>query len=128
MARVLSLKMTFSILTSVSLPVTLAKLVLDNLVKNGDRYGNGLVKITIDRADIHWIIDVEDNGVGIPEDKRSEIFLAFSRLDASRNANNGGFGLGLAIANSAAKLLNWTISVSDSDLGGAKFRLSIRDE
>lgn len=116
------------VMDSLSLPVTLAKLVLDNLVKNGDRYGNGLVKITIDRADIHWIIDVEDNGVGIPEDKRSEIFLAFSRLDASRNANNGGFGLGLAIANSAAKLLNWTISVSDSDLGGAKFRLSIRDE
>lgn len=112
---------------SLSLPITLARLVLDNLIKNADRYGNGLVRVTINSRDNQWQVDVEDNGQGIPEDKRDEIFIAFSRLDKSRNANKGGFGLGLAIADNAARLLNWTISVNDSALGGAKFTVVISD-
>lgn len=51
--------------------------------------------------------------------------MAFSRLDRSRNADSGGFGLGLAIAASAAKTLNWTISVDDSELGGARFTVLV---
>lgn len=103
----------------------LAKLVLDNLIKNADRYGNGLVEVTLHEYPTCWTIDVEDNGHGIPEDKRQEIFVAFSRLDKSRNANDGGFGLGLAIANNAARKLEWTISVDDSHLGGARFTIVI---
>ncbi|MFM2590183.1 sensor histidine kinase [Vibrio sp. TBV020] len=102
-----------------------AKLVLDNLIKNADRYGNGLVEVTLHEYQSCWTIDVEDDGHGIPEEKRQEIFMAFSRLDKSRNANNGGFGLGLAIANNAARNLNWTISVDQSHLGGARFTVVI---
>ena len=112
---------------SLSLPITLARLVLDNLIKNADRYGNGLVRVTVNSRNNQWQVDVEDNGQGIPEEKRDEIFLAFSRLDKSRNANKGGFGLGLAIADNAARLLNWTISVNASALGGAKFTVVIPD-
>lgn len=112
----------------VSLPTALAKLVLDNLIKNAERYGNGIVEVSLHEYPTCWTIDVEDNGQGIPEDKREEIFLAFARLDKSRNANDGGFGLGLAIANNAARILNWTISVDQSHLGGARFTTIVPKE
>ncbi|EGA69765.1 signal transduction histidine kinase [Vibrio sinaloensis DSM 21326] len=109
----------------VILSTTLAKLVLDNLIKNADRYGNGLIEVTVHEYVACWTIDVEDNGEGIPLDKRQEIFMAFSRLDKSRNARDGGFGLGLAIAKNAARKLNWRLSVDDSHLGGARFTVVI---
>jgi signal transduction histidine kinase len=104
---------------------TLAKLVIDNLIKNADRYGNGYVELTLRQYPSCWTIDIEDNGNGIPKDKRKEVFMAFSRLDTSRSRHSGGFGLGLAIAQNAAKNLGWSISVDDSRLGGARFTVVI---
>ncbi|BDU39273.1 hypothetical protein TUMSATVNIG3_37910 [Vibrio nigripulchritudo] len=104
---------------------TLCQLVIDNFITNANRYGNGKVRLSLTCFKTHWAIDVEDNGPGIPEDKRKEIFMAFARLDKSRNSASGGFGLGLAIAASAAKSLKWTISVDDSELGGARFTVLI---
>ncbi|MGX1927680.1 sensor histidine kinase [Vibrio sp. NH-7] len=102
-----------------------AKLVLDNLIKNANKYGKGKVEVSIEQDQTCYLIHVEDNGEGIPEEKQEEIFIAFSRLDASRNLNQGGFGLGLAIANQAAKNLGWRLAVSQSPLGGAKFSITI---
>lgn len=102
-----------------------AKLVLDNLLKNASYYGDGIIEVSLHEFECSWTIDVEDNGQGIPVDKREEIFLAFCRLDKSRNLNNGGFGLGLTIANQAAKNLCWRLSVDDSYLGGARFTIVI---
>jgi two-component system OmpR family sensor kinase/two-component system sensor histidine kinase RstB len=68
-------------------------------------------------------ICVEDNGEGVSEHFKEVIFDAFSRGDQSRNRETGGFGLGLAIV---ARILEWhqgSTSLSDSDLGGAKFKL-----
>lgn len=105
--------------------VTLARLVLDNLLKNACRYSKGLVELRLTSVEGFWIVDVDDNGVGVPIEYRSDIFIAFSRLDKSRNTNSGGFGLGLAIAESAAKQLGWSISVDDSHLGGARFSVLV---
>ncbi|MGF1776824.1 HAMP domain-containing sensor histidine kinase [Vibrio nomapromontoriensis] len=102
-----------------------AKLVIDNLLKNADRYSCGEVVVSVRSFDPCWTIDIEDNGPGIPIEKRDEIFLAFSRLEKHRNQNQGGFGLGLAIANQAAKNLGWSISVDESHLGGARFTVVI---
>ncbi|MDA0148215.1 ATP-binding protein [Vibrio sp. LaRot3] len=103
----------------------LAKLVLDNLLKNADKYGRSKVKVSINQYDCCLTIDIEDDGNGIPENKRQDIFIAFARLDQSRASHTGGFGLGLAIANSAAKHLGWVLSVDDSSLGGARFTVMI---
>lgn len=105
--------------------VTLARLVLDNLLKNACRYGKGLVELKVTSIKAFWVVEIDDNGAGIPVEQRKDIFIAFSRLDKSRNANSGGFGLGLAIAASAAKHLDWSISVGDSDLGGARFSVLV---
>jgi two-component system OmpR family sensor kinase/two-component system sensor histidine kinase RstB len=100
---------------------------LSNLISNAIKYGNDKVRITVSEILIkntpYCCICVEDNGEGVSEHFKEVIFDAFSRGDQSRNRETGGFGLGLAIV---ARILEWhqgSTSLSDSDLGGAKFKL-----
>jgi two-component system, OmpR family, osmolarity sensor histidine kinase EnvZ len=65
-------------------------------------------------------IAVEDDGPGIPEDMHEEAFRPFSRLDASRNQNRKGVGLGLAIARDVARSHGGDITLERSDLGGLR--------
>ncbi|MDN3615763.1 HAMP domain-containing sensor histidine kinase [Vibrio gallaecicus] len=104
---------------------TMARLVLDNILKNAGNYTKDKVWVTLDENSENWLIAIEDNGKGIPVEKRNEVLLPFSRLDQSRTSKTGGFGLGLAIANSAAKKLGWEIRIQGSNHGGAKFIISM---
>ncbi|WP_045462036.1 ATP-binding protein [Vibrio hyugaensis] len=110
---------------SIHLQPTLGNLVLDNLLQNAKRYGRDNVEVTIRSVEHFWIVDIEDDGPGVPEEMREEVFVPFSRLDKSRNADVKGFGLGLAIATSAARQLGWELSVGESQLGGARFTVLI---
>lgn len=65
-------------------------------------------------------VAVEDDGPGIPEDMYEEAFRPFSRLDASRNQNSKGVGLGLAIARDVARSHGGDITLGRSDLGGLR--------
>ncbi|MDA0148116.1 sensor histidine kinase [Vibrio sp. LaRot3] len=105
---------------------TLCHLVIDNLLQNAVRYGRGQISVTLTECEEHFVIDVEDNGLGIPKDKRQEIFMAFSRLDRSRNRDHNGFGLGLTIVRNVCQTLNWSIAVDDSALGGARFTVMMQ--
>lgn len=104
---------------------TLARLLLDNIIANADKYTKTKVWLSITRHSEFICVEVEDDGPGIPEDKFREIFLAFSRLDSSRSNDTGGFGLGLAIASRSAKILDWQIKVSNRIYGGARFTIFI---
>jgi signal transduction histidine kinase len=73
-----------------------------NLVENAVRYG-GEAKVFIRRTATNVDIVVEDRGPGIPEAMREKVFTPFFRLEASRNKDTGGIGLGLSIARAVAR-------------------------
>ena len=103
----------------------MARLVFDNILKNAGNYTQDKIWMTLDENSKSWLVVIEDNGSGIPEDRRDEVFLPFARLDSNRTSATGGSGLGLAIAISAAKKLAWDIKIDDSNHGGAKFSIVI---
>ncbi len=73
------------------------------------------------------MIDVIDNGPGIPDELRSRVFDRFYRVDKSRSRDHGGTGLGLAIAKSAVEVQGGTLSLEPSNgAGGCVFRISLR--
>ena len=67
---------------------------------------------------------IDDDGPGIPADKRDDVFRPFFRLDEARNQDAGGTGLGLAIARDIARSHGGDILLSEGPLGG--LRASVR--
>ena len=99
---------------------------VENLLTNALRYGNRAeVEVTI--ADGHLRVVVEDDGPGIPADRRTEALRPFVRLDLARNQDRGpGVGLGLAIAQDAASSHGGALELGDSArLGGLRVTLSL---
>lgn len=89
------------------------KRCLMNLINNATRYGQEVWVQTFADKD-HFIIKIEDNGPGIPEEKVHEVFKPFFRLDPSRNQTTGGVGLGLTIARDIAQSHGGEIRLSSS--------------
>jgi two-component system osmolarity sensor histidine kinase EnvZ len=94
---------------------------LDNLISNAVRYGSRAeVSMTLTEKSLRF--RVEDNGPGIPEDRRAEAQRPFTRLDPARNQDKGGsVGLGLAIATDIARAHGGVLRLGHSDrLGGLR--------
>ncbi|MDO8701607.1 MAG: ATP-binding protein [Undibacterium sp.] len=99
---------------------------IGNLLKNAAKYAERKIAISSSAsADGGIDIVVEDDGPGIPAAEREHIFEPFYRLDRSRDRATGGFGLGLSIALQAVQQHGGRISVNASELGGARFVISL---
>jgi signal transduction histidine kinase len=99
---------------------------VDNLVANANRYATDQVVVSVERIDPRTIeIRVDDDGPGVPAADRVRIFERFVRLDDARARDDGGSGLGLAIVQATALAHGGSIRVEDSDLGGARFVLTL---
>ena len=99
---------------------------LDNLIGNALRYGTkAQVSVTLD--DRHLRLVVEDDGPGIPPERRDEAVRPFVRLDPSRNQDHGsGVGLGLSIVADVARVHGGRLVLDDSAaLGGLKAEIQI---
>ncbi|MFS8043416.1 ATP-binding protein [Xanthobacter sp. AM33] len=97
---------------------------IGNLVNNAVRHASR-VSITGTR-DARWlIVHVDDDGPGIPEEKREEVFRPFLRLDDARNQDDGGSGLGLSIARDIARAHGGEVILADSPMGGLRATVRI---
>ena len=94
--------------------------MLVNLVGNGIKYASS-VSVSLSATEIV----VHDDGPGIPEAARSSVFQPFYRLEASRNPNTGGSGLGLAVVQQLCGTHGWQVEIKESHLGGAAFHWRI---
>ncbi|KQW83300.1 ATP-binding protein [Ensifer sp. Root127] len=93
--------------------------LIANLASNAYRYANR-VKIEA-RHSAKWVtITVDDDGPGIPERSREDVFKPFFRLDEARNLDSSGTGLGLAIARDIARSHGGNVTLGDSPLGGLR--------
>ena len=96
--------------------------LLCNLVDNAIKYNkeNGFVSIALCKSQHEISISVEDNGIGIPQDKTRRIFERFYRVDNSRSKKTGGTGLGLSIAKHIVEYHNGKIEVESVEEKGTK--------
>jgi signal transduction histidine kinase len=90
---------------------------LRNLIDNAVRYG-GTAEVTLTQEPGCTVITIADKGPGLPEDQIEAVFEPFVRLEASRNRDTGGVGLGLAIARTIIQAHGGTIQLCNRTGGG----------
>ncbi|MFD6889518.1 ATP-binding protein [Streptomyces sp. NPDC059957] len=98
---------------------------LANLVDNALRYARTGVVVRASAAEGWALLEVADDGPGIPEADRDRVFERFVRLDADRGRAGGGTGLGLAIAREIARAHGGEVSALPAPAGGARLVLRL---
>ena len=93
--------------------------ILLNLARNASLAGAKNLSVDIWRAGRLGVIDIADNGPGIPQEQWSSLFLAF------RSKQRGGTGLGLAIARDLAVAQGGNLKLTRSTADGSEFRLQL---
>lgn len=93
------------------------KRAITNLVTNANRYASEIV-IRASKSKKFMIVIVEDNGPGIPDTERENVFRPFYRIDGARSQASGNSGLGLAIARDIARSHGGDIMLGESQMGG----------
>ncbi|MET9882058.1 HAMP domain-containing sensor histidine kinase [Streptomyces sp. NPDC006430] len=93
--------------------------LVTNLLDNAQRHADGWVGIVLrlDEATNTAVLEVRDDGPGIPAADRERVFERFTRLDDARSRDEGGTGLGLAIARDIAGRLGGSLTVEDAPTG-----------
>ncbi|MGL4736574.1 MAG: ATP-binding protein [Cellulosilyticaceae bacterium] len=105
-------------------PDHMKQLIL-NLVSNGVKYTDkGQVVVRTFKEGEQQIVQIEDTGIGIPEESQERIFERFYRVDKSRSRQSGGTGLGLSIVKHIVSLYKGTIEVQSVDEKGTLFTIT----
>ncbi|MGM0470823.1 MAG: PAS domain S-box protein [Bacillota bacterium] len=116
-------------LSFIKLDETRLRQILLNLIGNAIKFTEqGYVKVSADvervgskEAILH--LAVEDTGIGIPEEKQTQIFKSFQQQDSKINQEYGGTGLGLAITKRLTKMMDGLIELESEVGSGSKFKL-----
>jgi signal transduction histidine kinase len=105
-------------------PIAL-KRALANLIANAMKYGDGAAVRLRPPADHLAVIEIEDRGPGIPDDDMERVFQPFQRLEASRNRETGGSGLGLPIARNILRAHGGDVTLTNRPGGGLRVIVSL---
>jgi signal transduction histidine kinase len=100
------------------------KRAFTNLIDNAVKYG-GTARVSLARRGATIIVEIDDDGPGIPEDRHEEIFMPFYRLDESRSPEAGGTGLGLSIAQAVVQGHGGDIGLVNRAGGGLRVRVTL---
>lgn len=100
------------------------KRAVANLIDNAVKYG-GTARASLTETDGQVVITIDDDGPGIPEGEFERVFAPFVRLEASRNRETGGSGLGLSVARASARAHGGGITLTNRPKGGLRVRLSL---
>jgi two-component system, OmpR family, osmolarity sensor histidine kinase EnvZ len=100
------------------------KRCFENVIQNGLIYGKK-VHVGIQKSSNRVIINIEDDGPGIPEDQYKNVFKPFFRLDKSRNLNRSGIGLGLAIVEDITNSHGGNIQLGKSKYNGLQVKITL---
>ena len=96
----------------------------ENIIHNGLTYGKKVI-VKIEKSLNRAVINIEDDGPGIPEDQYKNVFKPFFRLDKSRSLNKSGVGLGLAIVEDVINSHGGSIQLGKSKVKGLKVKISL---
>ncbi len=97
---------------------------LTNLIDNAVNYG-GYARISVAADEAKVVVELQDGGPGIPEDRLESVFDAFFRLEGSRSRDTGGTGIGLTIARNIALQHGGTLRLRNDADGGLVARLEL---
>ncbi len=103
--------------------------VFINLIDNAIKYGNqkgGVIRISCYNFHNNYLVEVQDNGIGIPEENIHRVFERFYRTELSRSRDTGGSGLGLAIVKHIIEAHRQTISVRSKEGEGTTFSFTLK--
>ena len=101
------------------------KQVVVNLLDNAIKYtpDGGRIRLRIAREEGYAVLDVADDGIGIPPEALPHVFKRFFRVDGSRSRDQGGAGLGLSIVKSICEAHGAQVEVSSTPGKGSRFRI-----
>jgi two-component system sensor histidine kinase CpxA len=100
---------------------------VENILRNAMRYTpkNAGVFLQVDNYKDTVVIRIEDEGEGVPEDSLKHLFEPFYRVESSRNQQNGGYGVGMAIAEQAIRAQGGTIEAINRVTGGLRVDITL---
>ncbi|NDU74967.1 HAMP domain-containing protein [Actinomadura sp. DSM 109109] len=96
-----------------------------NLLDNAQRHARSAVRVSVEEAAGAAVVRVADDGPGVPPADRERIFERFVRLDDARSRDEGGAGLGLAIARDLVLAHGGDLTVREAPGGGALFEMRL---
>ncbi len=101
--------------------------VLVNLLTNALKFTDpgGQVSVRVSERSGRGLIEVQDDGIGIPASERHKIFDRFHQVDGPGTRRSGGTGIGLALARELVELHNGELSVHSEEGAGSTFTVSI---
>ena len=95
-----------------------------NLIDNAVKYG-GQARVTLEAAPERFVVTVEDDGPGIPDNVIARVFEPFYRVEASRSPGTGGTGLGLAIVRSIVRGHGGDVTLTNRAEGGLRATVTL---